>query len=214
MIIAPSILSIDFTRFSEQLKQVNQSKATWIHFDVMDGYFVPNLTFGPDILKAVKRSSDLFMDVHLMVSEPERFVEMFAKAGCDQFTFHLEATKEHDRTISMIETIKSNGMKVGISVKPNTPIEAIDPYITRVDLILIMSVEPGFGGQKFIEKSCERIAYAKSQVRQKNATALIQVDGGINKQTAQMVKAAGVDVIVAGSYIFNQNIIEAVESLC
>jgi ribulose-phosphate 3-epimerase len=214
MIVAPSILSIDFKQFKEQLQQVNQSAATWIHFDVMDGHFVPNLTFGPDILKSVKELSDLFMDVHLMVNNPEVFVDMFVAAGCDQITFHLEATNDHQRTLDLINKIKQNQLKVGITIKPNTPKEAIDPYVSMVDLILIMSVEPGFGGQSFIMESLDKIRYAKQLIREVNSHALVQVDGGINDETVKLVKEAGADVVVAGSYIFKQNIIKAVESLC
>lgn len=214
MIVAPSVLSIDFNKFNEQLQLVNKSKATWIHFDVMDGHFVPNLTFGPDILKAVKATSDLFMDVHLMVKDPGRFVDMFVLAGADQLTFHLEAFDNNEDVIALIDEIHQKGIKVGISIKPNTPKEAIEPFVSLVDLILIMSVEPGFGGQSFIESSTEKIAYAKKQIQQQKSKALVQVDGGINKQTVQLVKDVGVDVVVAGSYVFNQDILAAIESLC
>ena len=214
MIVAPSILSIDFKQFKEQLQQVNQSAATWIHFDVMDGHFVPNLTFGPDILKSVKELSNLFMDVHLMVKDPEVFVDMFVAAGCDQITFHLEATNDHKRTLDLISRIKKNQIKVGITIKPNTAKEAIDPYVSMVDLILIMSVEPGFGGQSFIMDSLDKIRYAKELIKKTNSHALVQVDGGINNETVNLVKEAGVDVVVAGSYIFKQDIIKAVASLC
>lgn len=214
MIVAPSILSIDFLKFKEQLDLVNQSKATWIHFDVMDGHFVDNLTFGPDVLKAVKQASDLFMDVHIMVKDPKRFIPMFAKAGADQITFHLEAVSDVKQTKELIEMIHSLGCKAGITLNPNTPIESIDPFVAMVDLILIMSVYPGFGGQSFIEESCSRIAYAKKKIKQANATALVQVDGGINNTTIQLVKDAGADVVVAGSYVFKNNIKEAIESLC
>lgn len=214
MIIAPSVLSIDFLRFKEQLEQVNQSKATWIHFDVMDGHFVENLTFGPDVLKAVKRASDLFLDVHIMVVEPERFVDMFVNAGAHQITFHLEATQEFERTKNLIHLIQSKGCKAGISINPDTPIEAIDPFIDMVDLVLVMSVFPGFGGQSFIEESLSRIAYTKEKIQQGNYKALIQVDGGINDTTIDKVKQAGVDVVVAGSYVFKHNIKAAIESLC
>ncbi len=214
MIVAPSVLSIDFNKFNEQLQLVNKSKATWIHFDVMDGHFVPNLTFGPDILKAVKATSDLFMDVHLMVKDPGRFVDMFVLAGADQLTFHLEAFDNNEDVMALIDEIHQKGIKVGISIKPNTPKEAIEPFVSLVDLILIMSVEPGFGGQSFIESSTEKIAYAKKQIQQQKSKALVQVDGGINKQTVQLVKDVGVDVVVAGSYVFNQDILAAIESLC
>jgi ribulose-phosphate 3-epimerase len=214
MIVAPSILSIDFLKFKEQLELVNQSQATWIHFDVMDGHFVDNLTFGPDVLKAVKRASDLFLDVHIMVIEPESFVDMFVNAGAHQITFHLEATQDIERTKKLIRLIQSKGCKAGISIKPDTLVEAIDPFIEMVDLVLIMSVYPGFGGQSFIEDSLSRIAYVKNKIIQGNLNALIQVDGGINNTTIEKVKQAGVDVVVAGSYVFKNDIKKAIESLC
>jgi len=214
MVIAPSVLSIDFNKFKEQLELVNQSKATWIHFDVMDGHFVPNLTFGPDILKAVKRSSDLFLDVHLMVKDPRRFIKMFVEAGAHQITFHLEAMEHENDAIKLIKYIHEMGCKVGISIKPNTPIESIDLFVEHVDLILIMSVEPGFGGQSFMMDATKRIAYTKKKIIESNRDVLIQVDGGINDKTIKYVKEAGVDVVVAGSYIFNNDILKAIESLC
>lgn len=213
MIIAPSILSMDFTKFSQQLEQVNQSKATWIHFDVMDGHFVPNLTFGPDILKAVKKVSPLFCDVHLMVNEPMKFIDMFIKAQADQITFHLEACESQQQVFDCIAAIKANGCKVGISIKPTTEVDALIPYIALVDLILIMSVEPGFGGQAFIEATYLRIKQTKQLLQKANNHALIQVDGGINQATAKACLASGVDVLVAGSYVFNANIKEAIESI-
>lgn len=213
MIIAPSILSMDFTKFSQQLEQVNQSKATWIHFDVMDGHFVPNLTFGPDILKAVKKVSPLFCDVHLMVNEPMKFIDMFIKAQADQITFHLEACESQQQVFDCIAAIKANGCKVGISIKPTTEVDALIPYIALVDLILIMSVEPGFGGQDFIEATYLRIKQTKQLLQKANNHALIQVDGGINQATAKACLASGVDVLVAGSYVFNANIKEAIESI-
>lgn len=214
MIVAPSVLSIDFLKFHEQLEQLNQSKAKWIHFDVMDGHFVPNLTFGPGVLNAVKSASDLFLDVHIMVVEPERFVDMFVDAGAHQITFHLEATNDVERAKKLIQLIQSKGCKAGISINPDTPIEAIDPFVEMVDMILVMSVYPGFGGQSFIEDSLQRITYAKNKVKQGNHKALIQVDGGINDSTIDQVKQAGADVVVAGSYVFKNNIKDAVASLC
>ncbi|MBQ5755623.1 MAG: ribulose-phosphate 3-epimerase, partial [Erysipelotrichaceae bacterium] len=155
MIIAPSILSLDYTRFNEQVEILNNS-VEWIHFDVMDGHFVPNLTFGPDILKAYRRSSDLFMDVHLMVTDPDFFADVFMKAGADQITFHYEAVEE-EKIPALIEKIHANGCKCGISIKPKTEVSVLKPYLDLVDLVLVMSVEPGFGGQSFIEHSYDKI---------------------------------------------------------
>ncbi len=214
MIVAPSVLSLDFTKFKEQLLILEQSQARWCHFDVMDGHFVPNLTYGPTILEAVKKVSTLFMDVHLMVKEPRKFVDMFVKAGADQLTFHLEALASEEATIELINYIHAQGVKVGISIKPNTPKEALDPYFELVDLILIMSVEPGFGGQTFMAHSLSKIRYAKEKLQALKSKALVQVDGGINAETIKLVKDAGVDVVVAGSYIFKEDILKAVASLC
>ena len=213
MIIAPSVLSLDFTKFNEQLQILEESQATWCHFDVMDGHFVPNLTYGPIILEAVKKVSTLFMDVHLMVNEPRKFVDMFVQAGADQLTFHYEACDNEQEIMDLIDYIHNQGVKVGISIKPDTPKEALDPYFELIDLILIMSVEPGFGGQSFIESSLEKIKYAKSKINELKSRALVQVDGGINDKTIKLVRGSGVDVAVAGSYIFNQDILKAVDSL-
>lgn len=214
MIIAPSVLSIDFTKFKEQLLLLEASQAKWCHFDVMDGHFVPNLTYGPQILAAVKKVSSLYMDVHLMVEDPKKFVDMFKDEGADSITFHLEALESHEAIVDLIDYIHSHGIKAGISIKPNTPKEALDPYFELVDLVLIMSVEPGFGGQAFMPSSLEKISYAKSKLQVLQSDALVQVDGGINDKTIKLVKEAGVDVVVAGSYVFAHDIIAAVASLC
>ncbi|MBR4122275.1 MAG: ribulose-phosphate 3-epimerase, partial [Erysipelotrichaceae bacterium] len=155
MIIAPSVLSLDYTRFNEQVDILNK-RVEWIHFDVMDGHFVPNLTFGPDILKAFRRSSDLFMDAHLMVTDPSFFADVFMKAGADQITFHYEAVEE-DKIPELIDKIHAGGCKAGISIKPKTEVKVLEPFLKDVDLVLVMSVEPGFGGQSFIENSYNKI---------------------------------------------------------
>lgn len=215
IIIAPSVLSLDYSRFNEQIEQLHQSKAQWLHFDVMDGHFVPNLTFGPDILKAFKKASHLLLDVHLMVEDPDYFSDVFIDAGAQMITFHTEALdNDFERITALIRKIKSRGAKVGLTVKPQTSADILLPFVKQVDLFLIMSVEPGFGGQKFMPSALDKIAMLRKAIDAAGAKTLIQVDGGINQNTAELVKSAGVDVLVAGSYIFSGNIIETVESLC
>lgn len=214
MIIAPSILSLDYSQMNEQMNLVNESKAQWIHFDVMDGHFVPNLTFGPDILKGFKKITPLLLDVHLMVENPRFFADVFIDAGADLITFHVEAMKDKQDLDSLIKHIQSRNVKVGLTIKPNTPVSVLDDYISTVDLFLIMSVEPGFGGQSFIESSLDKIRYLRQKIDAASSNAFIQVDGGINETTAKWCKEAGATVLVAGSYIFKQNIQQAIESLC
>jgi ribulose-phosphate 3-epimerase len=213
-IIAPSVLSLDYSRFESQIRDLHASKAQWLHFDVMDGHFVPNLTFGPDILKAFTKASHLFMDVHLMVENPDFFSDVFIDAGADMITFHTEAlNNDSQRIMDLIRKIKGRGVKVGLTVKPKTPVETLFPYISEVDLFLIMSVEPGFGGQSFIPQSLEKIASLRKLIDLQMASALIEVDGGINSHTGGLCKQAGANVLVAGSYVFKDDIIAAVDSL-
>lgn len=213
MIIAPSVLSLDYSKMAEQMEQLHQSKAEWIHFDVMDGHFVPNLTFGPDILKGFKRMSSLYLDVHLMVTDPVFFSDVFLKAGANGITFHLEAINDEKKIKELAAMIRSRNALAGISIKPHTSIESLVPFLKDFDLFLMMSVEPGFGGQAFMEESVERISKLRHMLDEVNPSAHIQVDGGINAETGKKVKDAGADILVAGSYIFKNNIIEAVNSL-
>lgn len=213
-IIAPSVLSLDYSKFENQIADLHASKAQWLHFDVMDGHFVPNLTFGPDILKAFRKASHLFLDVHLMVEDPEFFSDVFMDAGAQMITFHTEALNQDSARIqALIKKIKGRGVQVGLSVKPKTPVEILFPYINEVDMFLIMSVEPGFGGQSFIPQSLEKISALRTLIDQSQSSALIEVDGGINSHTGSLCKQAGANVLVAGSYIFKDDIIAAVESL-
>lgn len=211
-IIAPSVLSLDYSRMNEQLREVEESEAEWLHFDVMDGHFVPNLTFGPDILKGFRKATDLYLDVHVMIDRPLFFAEKFLSAGADNYTFHYEAVSEDD-LIRLSGIVRSQGKSVGISIKPDTPAEVLKPYLDRFDLFLIMSVEPGFGGQKFIPESLDKIRSLRSWVDEAGLNAHIEVDGGINETTGRLVKNAGADVLVAGSFIFGNDIGKAVKQL-
>ena len=213
MIIAPSLLSMDFTQTLSQLKEIKESQATWLHFDVMDGHFVPNLSFGPDICAQIRKHSYLFMDVHIMVSDPHYFSDVFIRAGADLITFHLEACASEEEVLSVIQKIRDKGVKVGLSIKPDTDVKSLIPFISKIDLILIMSANPGYGGQSFIPNALDKIAFLRYYIDLNKLSCLIEVDGGINADTAKLVLDAGVDVLVAGSYIFKHNIKETINTL-
>ncbi len=200
MIVAPSLLSCDFTRLLEEAKNVVECGAQFLHIDVMDGHFVPNITMGPVIYKNLKGKVDAVFDVHLMISDPLFYAKAFIDAGADYLTFHYETV---DNIEEMIEHIKSLGAKAGVSIKPNTDVNVLDKYLDKLDLILIMSVEPGFGGQKFIPNALDKIKHLKDKKDSNNYNYIIEVDGGINKETAILCKEAGVDAVVAGTYIFS-----------
>ena len=206
--IAPSILSADFNNLKEEIKLVESLKAEYLHFDVMDGHFVPNISFGQPVLKCIAHSHSMINDVHIMISDPKRYAKEFIDAGANILTFHYEACKDIKEVEEVIDIIHSNGAKAGLSVKPNTPIEVIYPVLHKLDLVLVMSVEPGFGGQKFIPSALDKISKVKKLILEKGYQCLVEVDGGINEETAKLCKEAGVDILVAGSYLFGHKDIE------
>lgn len=198
-ILAPSILAADVMRLGEQIREVSDAGARYLHIDVMDGVFVPSLSYGVCVVESIRRSCDMVLDVHLMIVEPHRYIEAFAKAGADIITVHLEACVDVRETI---ELIHSYGCKAGISIKPNTPVEAVEEYLDQIELLLIMCVEPGFGGQKFFPESIGRIQEAKALIGQKGLSMDLEVDGGITTGNVREVLRAGANVIVAGSAVF------------
>lgn len=209
IIVSPSILSADFANLQHDIEELEKKGADWIHVDVMDGHFVPNLTIGAPVVKAIKPHTNIPLDVHLMIENPQNYVEDFVKAGADIITFHYEATK--DMTEDVISHIKSNDVLVGLSIKPNTPPQEILKYLIMVDMVLIMTVEPGFGGQSFMQDCADKIPVIRQNAPE---NLIIQVDGGINEQTAKICKDLGANSLVAGSYIFNStDMEEAIKSL-
>ena len=198
-LIAPSILSADFSRLGEEIKAVESVGADWIHVDVMDGHFVPNITIGPVVVEAIRKVTDLPLDVHLMIENPDQYVADFAKAGSDSITVQPEACVHLHRTVHVIKALD---VKAAVALNPSTPLSAIEWIVQDVDMVLIMSVNPGFGGQAFIPQALQKISDLKSMVAAKNPNALIEVDGGINDKTIQPASQAGADAFVAGSAIF------------
>jgi len=197
--VAPSLLSADFGAAAQDMASMEAAGADLFHLDVMDGHFVPNLTFGPFIAKALRRRTDLLLDAHLMVTRPDALVEPFARAGVDALTFHVESDADAAATLA---AVRAAGMRPGLSLRPGTDLDALDPYLPDLDLVLVMSVEPGFGGQAFLEEAPRRIAELARRRRERGLGFAISVDGGINAATSALAREAGADILVAGSYLF------------
>lgn len=210
-IVAPSILAADFSNLAKDIEIVNQSEADWFHLDVMDGVFVPNISYGMPIIKAIDDRTEKIMDVHLMIVNPDRYIKDFKEVGADYLTVHYEACTHLHRTI---HAIKEEGMKAGVALNPATPVHLLEDIIRDIDLLLIMSVNPGFGGQKFIQNTYEKLVHATELIDKKNANTLIEVDGGVTTGNASQLAQLGADVLVAGSSVFNsENPIKTIEEL-
>jgi ribulose-phosphate 3-epimerase len=198
-IIAPSMLACNFGKLEEEIDLVNKSEAGWFHIDVMDGVFVPNISFGTPVMEVFKKHARKTLDVHLMIVNPERYVQKFAELGSEILTVHLEASTHLHRTV---ENIKNNGMKSGVAINPHTPVSSLNAIITDIDLVCLMSVNPGFGGQSFIENTYKKVEELRSLIEKTNSRALIEVDGGVNKENAKQLFDSGANVLVAGSSVF------------
>lgn len=206
-ILSPSILAADFWNLGEQIDKVREGGAQYLHIDVMDGMFVPAISFGMPVISTIRKHTDIFLDVHLMIEQPERYVEEVAKSGADLINFHIEATQDVKGTIEMI---RSFGKKVGITVKPATPAEAVIPFLDQVDMVLVMTVEPGFGGQKLMPDCVEKVKAVRKLIRDRGLFVDVEVDGGLTIDNVRSVIEAGANVIVAGSAVFKQDIAENV----
>ena len=212
--IAPSILSADFNNLLKDIKLVEFLGAEYLHFDVMDGHFVPNISFGQPVLKSIASSHKMINDVHIMISDPLHYAPEFVAAGANILTFHYEACKNDSEVQEVIDLIHKCGAKAGLSIKPNTKVEVLVPFLKSLELVLVMSVEPGFGGQKYIDSATSKIKFLRQYIDEHKLNCLIEVDGGINEETAKIAKEAGVDILVAGSYLFgHEDIKDRIEKI-
>ncbi|MGQ1910390.1 ribulose-phosphate 3-epimerase [Marinifilum sp. RC60d5] len=198
-IISPSLLAADFTNLKDDIEMVNKSEADWFHLDIMDGVFVPNISYGLPVVEQINKIAKKPLDVHLMIIDPDRYVEAFQKAGADYLTVHYEACTHLHRTV---QNIKQHGMKAGVSLNPHTPVNVLEDIISDLDLVLLMSVNPGFGGQSFIENTYSKVEKISKLIKEKNASTLIEIDGGVNLETGKKLIEAGADALVAGSFVF------------